>query len=118
VVHDVFRTPGQFQTQIVQLPDDAAFFILARTLDPIGGGRDPLQPRYAIALGCDLKDAKHLVYGDGLDLRRGAIRPTPAGVSCRVCERLNCTQRAHPPVNHRIKVDLTMRRAQPFDFVR
>ena len=53
--------------------------------------------------------------------RRDAKRAgdvTPAGVSCRVCERLDCTQRAHPPVNHRLRVDQALRRAQPFDFVR
>ena len=117
VVHDVFRTPGQIQTQLAQLPDETTFFILARTLDVIGGGRDPLQPRYAIALGCDWKDARHLVYADGLDTKK---RPdaVPAGISCRVCERLDCTQRAHPPVNHRLRMDHGIRRVQPFDFVR
>ena len=116
-VHDVFRTPGQIQTQLAQLPDETTFFILARTLDVIGGGRDPLQPRYAIALGCDWKDARHLVYADGLDIKK---RPdaVPAGSSCRVCERLDCTQRAHPPVNHRLRMDHGIRRVQPFDFVR
>ncbi len=116
-VHDVFRTPGQLQTQIARLPDDTTLFIVARTLDVMGGGRDPLQPRYAVALGCDWKDAKHLVHADGLDMRK---RPeaTPAGISCRVCERLDCTQRAHPPVNHRLRLDDGMRRVQPYDFVR
>lgn len=117
VVHDVFRSPSQVLTQVARLPDDTTFLIVARTLDPFGGGRDRLQPRYSIALGCDLKDARHLVYGDGVDPRRpGEV--TPAGVSCRVCERLDCTQRAHPPVNHRIRVDQGVRRSQPFDFVR
>jgi len=113
LVHDVFRSPGQFHRQVARLPDDTAFLIVARALDPIGGGRDPLQPRYAVAFGCDLKDARNLVYGDGV-----AGEATPVGVSCRVCERLDCTQRAHPPVNHRLRVDQTLRRAQPFEFVR
>jgi XRE family transcriptional regulator, fatty acid utilization regulator len=117
IVHDVFRTPGQMHTQVARLPDDTTFLIVARTLDPIGGGRDPLLPRYAIALGCDHKDARHLGYGDAVDAKR-AGDVTPAGVSCRVCERLDCTQRAHPPVNHRLRVDQALRRAQPFDFVR
>ena len=117
VVHDVFRSPGQLLTQVARLPDDTTFLIMARTLDPIGGGRDRLQPRYSIALGCELKDARHLAYGDGIDPKRPEAF-TPAGVSCRVCERLDCTQRAHPPVNHRIRVDQALRRAQPFDFVR
>lgn len=116
-VHDVFRTPGQIQTQVAALPDGTTLFLLARTLDVIGGGRDPLQPRYAIALGCEWKEAKHLVYADGHDPRRKPAA-TPAGVSCRVCERLDCTQRAHPPVNHRLRIDDSMRRTQPFDFAR
>lgn len=117
VVHDVFRSPGQLVSQVVRLPDDTAFLIVARTLDPAGGGRDPLQPRYAIALGCDLKDARHLAYGDAIDPKRPGDA-MPAGVSCRVCERLDCTSRAHPPVNHKLRIDQAHRRAQPFDFVR
>lgn len=116
-VHDAFRTPGQMRTQTVTLPDGTTLFLLARTLDVSGGGRDPLQPRYAIALGCEWKETKQLVYADGQDRRRGSD-PTPAGVSCRVCERLDCTQRAHPPANHRLRIDDSMRRTQPFDFVR
>ncbi len=116
-VHDVFRTPGQIQTQVASLPDDTTLFLLARTLDVSGGGRDPLLPRYAIALGCEWKEARHLIYADGLGGKR-APESVPAGVSCRVCERLDCSQRAHPPVNHRLRIDDNMRRSQPFDFVR
>lgn len=116
-VHDVFRTPGQFQTPVVELPDNTSFLLIARSLDVTGGGRDPLQPRYAVALGCEWKEARHLVYADGW---QGQRKPdtVPAGVSCRVCERLDCTQRAHPPVNHRLRLNDDMRRSQPFDFVR
>lgn len=116
-VHDVFRTPGQIQTQVAALPDDTMLFLLARTLDVSGGGRDPLQPRYAIALGCEWKEARHLAYADCHDAKKKPDA-VPAGVSCRVCERLDCTQRAHPPVNHRLRIDDNMRRTQPFDFVR
>ena len=72
VVHDVFASPGAVHTQIAQLPDGTTHFILARSLDPIGGGDDDLQPRHAVALGCDIKDAGLLVYTDGMDLEKPA----------------------------------------------
>lgn len=115
VVHDAFRTPGHIQTQVARLPDDNAYFIIARTLDSFGGGAG-VTPQYAIALGCDLKDAKNLAYAKEVGGKTG-LRETPAGVSCRVCERIDCNQRAHPPVNHKIRVDLMGRRERPFDFV-
>jgi len=117
VVHDVFAIPGTIRTQLAKLPDGTTHFILARALEPTGGADAALQPRHAVALGCDIKDAKELVYSEGLDLKKPS-RVTLAGVSCRVCERIDCTHRAHPPVNHKLRVDPGTRRARPFEFVR
>jgi predicted transcriptional regulator len=76
------------------MPDDSTFFTIARTLDAIGGWHERMQPEYAIALGCEIRDAKHLVYADGLIGKRQDTA-TLVGVSCRVCERLDCS---HGPI--------------------
>lgn len=117
VVHDVFLRPGHVHTQTARLPDGTTHLILARALEPVGGIDEDLQPRHAVALGCDIKDADKLVYGDGLNLKKLA-RVVPIGVNCRVCERIDCTHRAHPPVNHKLRIDPGVRRARPFEFVR
>ena len=116
VIHDAFMTPGRILTQIAEMPDGTAFFTIARTLDaPAGPWHRAQAPQHAIGLGCALKDARHLVYADGLDLKSPPAR-SPIGVSCRVCERLHCAQRAHPPLNHRLRVEDHVRRAVPFTF--
>jgi len=60
--------------------------------------------QFAIALGCDVQHAAQIVYADGLDLGSRSAA-TPIGVNCRLCPRLDCTQRAFPPLNHRLVVD-------------
>ena len=115
IVHDAFRLPGVIHTQVAEMPDGTSFFTIARTVDPLGGWRREHQPNFAIALGCEIKEARHLIYADGLNLKNGELA-TPIGVSCRVCERLDCSQRAHPPLNHRLRIDENIRRATPFTF--
>jgi len=95
------------------MPDGSAFLAIARTVDPILGGHQGRRPRLAVAVGCDLSQAKHLVYGDKMD-QNSTQGATNVGVSCRVCERLDCSQRAHPPLNHRLRLDENVRRIAPF----
>ena len=115
IVHDAFRMPGQIRIQLAAMPDDSRFFTIARTVDAFESRSWEQPPQYAIGLGCDIRDAGGLVYADRLDLaNEGAA--TPSGVACRVCERLDCRQRAHPPLNHRLKIDENLRRTTPFTF--
>jgi predicted transcriptional regulator len=45
-----------------------------------------------------------MVYADGLDLAsRDAV--VPVGPSCRLCERMDCEQRAYPPLHSPFTVD-------------
>ena len=115
IVHDAFRMPGQIRTQLAAMPDGSRYLTIARTVDAFESRTWEQPPQYAIGLGCDIRDAEHLVYADGLDLgsERAAV---PIGVACRVCERLDCRQRAHPPLNYRLKVDENVRRTTPFTF--
>jgi hypothetical protein len=113
VIHDAFGGPGNIHTQQARMPDGSAFLTVARTVDPILGGHRGRRPRLAVAVGCDMSQAKHLVYGDAMD-PKGKRGATDVGVSCRVCERLDCSQRAHPPLNHRLRLDENVRRIAPF----
>ncbi|MFP6727656.1 MAG: short-chain fatty acyl-CoA regulator family protein [Alphaproteobacteria bacterium] len=113
VIHDAFAAPGSILTQQACMPDGSAFLTIAQTVDPILGGHRGRRPRLAVAVGCDLIQANHLVYGDKMD-QNSTQGATDVGVSCRVCERLDCSQRAHPPLNHRLRLDENVRRIAPF----
>ena len=103
-VHRAFELPGQFLRQLAETPDGVRYISLARDVTkPAGRYGAPLR-RYAIALGCEVRHARDLVYADGLDL--GADHAfEPIGISCRICERTNCHQRAVPPLERKLTVD-------------
>ncbi|WP_428350026.1 short-chain fatty acyl-CoA regulator family protein [Lichenifustis flavocetrariae] len=68
---------------------------------------------HAIGFGCDISHAADLVYSDGIDLRDGS-NIARIGVSCRICERLECHQRAFPPYDASITVDPHRRAILPY----
>jgi len=115
VVHDAFRTPGVTHTQLAAMPDGTVYFSLARTVTKAVGGHATPAQQFAIGLGCEVSHANQLVYADGHDLK-ALDAATPIGTSCRLCERLDCAQRAFPPINHRLIVDENKRTRSPFYF--
>ena len=46
-----------------------------------------------------MEDAGELIYSSGLDMTRSETF-RPVGVTCRLCERLDCIDRAHPTLVH------------------
>lgn len=95
-VHSAFEAPGRILRQLAQTPDGARYLCLARDISKPGGSfRAPVR-RYAIGLGYEILHAEHLVYADDLDLKTEAAYE-PIGISCRICERRDCHQRAVPP---------------------
>ena len=110
-VHQAFETPGQFLRQLCETPDGVRYLCLARDVSkPAGAFLAPVR-RYAIGLGCEVQHAPQLVYSDGLDLKG---RFEPIGISCRICERVNCHQRSVPPLERRLKVDPDRRGILPY----
>ena len=99
-----FLSPGMIRTQVSQFPDGQVFFEVARTVGGEGGGFHPQRTQYAIALGCDISYAREMVYADGLDLSNHDT-PAPVGPTCRLCDRMDCEQRAYPPIQHALKID-------------
>lgn len=115
-VHDAFRTPGTILTQLARMPDGTTWFSLARTVTKTGFGfRSPPQ-QFAIGLGCEVAHAGQLVYADGVDLDNTEAA-TPIGMTCRLCPRLDCSQRAFPPLNHRLVIDENLRGLSTYTFV-
>ena len=114
-VHEAFRTPGKIATQVVEMEDSTAYFSISRTVAGSGGGHHLPEQQLAIGMGCGIKYARRLVYADGLDLTDRA-NVTPIGINCRLCERVDCHQRAYPPLNRRISINDTYRGFVPFSF--
>jgi XRE family transcriptional regulator, fatty acid utilization regulator len=112
-VFDAFRFPGTIRAETARMPDGTGYFLLARdVIRPGGNHREPPQ-QLAITLACDLAEAKELVYADAVPLGPAEVA-TPIGPTCRLCERLDCTHRAFPPLGQRFTIDETIRASSPF----
>jgi hypothetical protein len=105
--HAAFLTPGLIRTQISEMPDGRKYFCIARTLQKDTGGYRGQHAMQAVGLGCEMGHAKELIYADGLRLDQP---PVPIGVTCRLCERTDCEQRAFPPMQQAFKVEENLRR--------
>ena len=114
-VHHAFRTPREIVTQWLELPDGQRFFSIARTVTAGGGAFGAPRVERAIALGCAAEHAGKLIYtadhsGPGPDAA------TPIGVTCRLCQRTECTARSEPPIGRQILPDDIRRTSLPFGF--
>lgn len=113
-VHRAFETPGRFLRQLAETPDGVKYFCLARDVSKPGGSFGAPVRRFAIGLGCEVAHADALVYADGLDISpRGSFEPI--GISCRICERANCHQRAVPPLERRLSINENARGILPYE---
>ena len=103
-VFSAFLAPGTISVQTSVMPDGTAYFCFARTVPKGRGGYHTPHTIQAIGLGCRIEFGRELVYSDGVDLERleGAV---PIGLTCRLCERPDCEQRAFPSIRDRTVVD-------------
>lgn len=114
-VHQAFEMPGRIIRQLAETPDGVRYLCLATQVS-LGGGFRNAQPRYAISLGCEISYAGEFIYADDLDLdNRKAF--DPIGISCRICERTTCVQRAVPPLKRKLVVQHDVRRTVPYRIV-
>ncbi|MFJ3189884.1 short-chain fatty acyl-CoA regulator family protein [Streptomyces halstedii] len=103
-VYEAFAAPGRIHVQVAEMPDGQRFLWTARAVTRHRGGWGEPGKTYAIGLGCEIRHAHRLVYSDGLDLTNPSTA-TPIGMGCRVCERLDCSQRAAPPLGRPLLID-------------
>ncbi|GAA0496351.1 short-chain fatty acyl-CoA regulator family protein [Streptomyces sp. NPDC046215] len=103
-VYEAFASPGRVHVQVAAMPDGQRYLWTARAVTRFRGGWGEPGKTFAIGLGCEVRHAPRLVYSAGLDLG-DAGAATPIGMGCRVCERLDCPQRAVPPLGRRLAVD-------------
>jgi len=110
-IHEAVGGDSRTFIQLAEMPDGERYLCLAWGIEKRSGSHTEPSRRYALGLGCDLHYAGALVYADGLDLK---APPTPIGISCRICERDACPQRAFPPVDRAFTVPDAERSIVPF----
>lgn len=103
-VYEAFAAPGRIHVQVAAMPDGQRYLWTARAVTRHRGGWGEPGKTFAIGLGCEIRHASRLVYSDGLDLDN-ASAATPIGMGCRICERLDCPQRAVPPLGRPLAID-------------
>lgn len=108
-VFGALMAPGAIRLQLSTMPGGETYFCLARAIRKGDRGFQATHTVHAVGLGCLVEHAHRLVYADGTDLR--AERAVPIGVSCRLCPRTDCEQRAMPAVGAVVKVDEDVRGA-------
>ncbi|HCY54225.1 MAG TPA: XRE family transcriptional regulator, partial [Oceanicaulis sp.] len=107
-VHDAFRMPERTHTHHVELPDGSAYVSMTRVAArPLPGGGAALQ---AIVLGCEARHAGRLA------LKPSSGTPVGIGLTCRLCERTDCAQRAFPPLQRSLRIEPHTRPVAPFAF--
>jgi predicted transcriptional regulator/transcriptional regulator with XRE-family HTH domain len=99
-VHTALLSPGRIVAQPSEMPDGTAYFSIARTVTKPGAGHHAPRSHFAVEIGCGIGHAGDIVYADGMDLDSRRHR-VPIGISCRLCDRTDCGQRAQPPLIRR-----------------
>jgi predicted transcriptional regulator/DNA-binding XRE family transcriptional regulator len=116
MVHEAVAIPDRILVQLAETPDGVRYVSMAKGLVKPSGSYARPSRRYAVALGCEVEHAADFIYSDQLDLG-GAGSATPIGVSCRICPRERCEQRAFPPAGRALEIDPDRRAVVPYDFV-
>ncbi len=113
-VHEAVAIPDRILVQHAETPDGVRYISMAKGLVKPSGRFARAPRRYAVALGCEAVHAADFVYADAVD-RAGP--PTPIGISCRLCPRTDCDQRAFPPTDRAIAVEGEVRGVVPYRVV-
>lgn len=113
-VYSAFMSPDRINVQLSEMPDGGRYFCVARTVTKTDYRHNSPRRHFAVGLGCGIEHAHELVYADGIDLKR-VDQIVPVGVSCHICPRLDCGQRAHPPADHRFRFDERERARSVYD---
>jgi hypothetical protein len=110
-VHEAFGQPGRILVQVAEMPDGVRYLCVAKGIVKPSGAYTEPERRYAIGLGCEVGHAAQVVYSRGVNLDGPS---TPIGVTCRICERDNCPQRAFPPIDRPLRVPANERAIVPY----
>ncbi|SMF73520.1 helix-turn-helix domain-containing protein [Candidatus Pelagibacter sp. HIMB1321] len=107
-VYSAFTRPGVMQVAVSKMTNGEKYVCIARTVEKGIGRFGKTKSILSIGLGCEAKYAKDFVYTQNIDTNSKSSE-IPIGVSCRTCDRLDCSQRAFPPLHKKFDVDINTR---------
>ena len=107
-IYKAFTMPGKINAAVSKMPNGEKYVCIARTVEKGIGKHGMFKSLLSIGLGCQAKYAKDFVYADSLNLNDKKTE-TPIGVNCRTCDRMDCQQRAFPPLHKKFDIDLNKR---------
>ena len=107
-VYSAFSRPGVIQAAVSKMTNGEKYVCIARTVEKGIGRFGQSKSILSIGLGCEAKYAKDFVYTENLNINDKSSE-IPIGVSCRTCDRLDCSQRAFPPLHKKFDIDLNKR---------
>ena len=107
-VYSAFTRPGIIQAAVSKMTNGEKYVCIARTVEKGVGRYGQSKSILSIGLGCEAKYAKQFVYTENLDISDKKTE-IPIGVSCRTCDRLDCSQRAFPPLHKKFDIDINSR---------
>jgi len=107
-VYSAFSRPGVIQAAVSKMTNGEKYVCIAKTVEKGVGRYGQKKSMLSIGLGCEAKYAKEFIYTENLDLydKKSEL---PIGVSCRTCDRLDCSQRAFPPLHKKFDIDINSR---------
>ena len=107
-VYSAFTRPGVIQAAVSKMANGEKYVCIARTVEKGIGKFGQSKSILSIGLGCEAKYAKDFVYTENMNINDKSTE-IPIGVSCRTCDRLDCSQRAFPPLHKKFDVDINAR---------
>ena len=107
-IYKAFTMPGRINAAVSKMPNGEKYVCIARTVEKGIGKHGMEKTLLSIGLGCQVKYSKNFVYADSLNLNDKKTE-TPIGVNCRTCDRMDCQQRAFPPLHKKFDIDLNKR---------
>jgi len=107
-IYSAFTAPGKIHAAVSKMPDGEKYVCIARTVEKGVAKHGMFKSLLSIGLGCQIKYAKDFVYTDALNLNDKNTE-VPIGVNCRTCDRMDCQQRAFPPLHKKFDIDLNKR---------
>jgi predicted transcriptional regulator/transcriptional regulator with XRE-family HTH domain len=107
-VYSAFTRPGVIQAAVSKMTNGEKYVCIARTVEKGVGRYGKSKSILSIGLGCEAKYAREFIYTENIDITDKKTE-IPIGVSCRTCDRLDCSQRAFPPLHKKFDVDINNR---------
>ena len=107
-IYSAFTAPGKIHAAVSKMPDGEKYVCIARTVEKGIAKHGMFKSLLSIGLGCQIKYAKDFVYTDALNLNDKNTEVL-IGVNCRTCDRMDCQQRAFPPLHKKFDIDLNKR---------